>query len=120
MNNRKSEKCGCIYDKELYGGMHPLYSAEKESSSDFQKRRPTLYGPPLVERNPYQKPQSTIYDPPPRKTLSCFMVSLIVGALIGGIITWLLGYSSHIINQPTVYGPPPVDTTQTLSPLNNE
>lgn len=120
MNNKKCNKCGCIYDEELYDGMCPICGAEKEKLSDFQKRRPTLYGPPLVEMNPYQKPQSTIYGPPPRKTLSCFMVSLIIGALIGGIITWLLGDGSNRINQPTVYGPPPVDTTQTLSPLKNE
>lgn len=48
------------------------------------------------------------------------MVSLIIGALIGGIITWLLGDCSNIINQPTVYGPPPIDSTQTVSPINNE
>lgn len=80
----------------------------------------TVYGPPPIDLDSCQKLQPTIYGPPTRKTFSCFMLSLIIGALIGGIITWLLGYSSHIINQPTVYGPPPVDTTQTLSPLNNE
>ena len=48
------------------------------------------------------------------------MVSLIIGALIGGIITWLLGDCSNIINQPTVYGPPPIDSTQTVSQINNE
>ena len=120
MNNTKCKKNGCIYDEELYGGMYPLCSAEKENSSDFQRRKPTFYDTSPVEMNPYQKPHPTIYGPPPRKNCSCFMVLLIIGALIGGIITWLLGDCSNSINQPTVYGPPPVDSTQTLSPINNE
>ena len=80
----------------------------------------TVYGPPPIEMNSYQKPQPTIYGPPQRKNCSCFMVSLIIGALIGGFITWLLGDCSNSINPPTVYGPPPVDTTQIESPVNNE
>lgn len=120
MNNRKCEKCGCIYDEEIYGEMCPLCRAEKENLSDFQKRVPTIYGPPPVEMNPYQKLQPTKYGLPSRKNCSCLMVLLIIGVLIGGFITWLLGDSSNSFNQPTVYGPPPIDTTQTLSPLNNE
>lgn len=89
-------------------------------SNTHSHQRPfeTVYGPPPVDS--YQKPQPTIYGPPPQKNRSCFMVSLIIGALIGGIITWLLGDCSNFINQPTVYGPPPIDSTQTVSPINNE
>lgn len=88
------------------------------NTGSHQRPFETIYGPPPIDS--YQKTQSTIYGPPPPKKGSCFMVSLIIGALIGGIITWLLGDCSNIINQPTVYGPPPVDTTQTASPVNND
>lgn len=80
----------------------------------------TVYGPPPIEMDSFQNSQPTIYGPPPRKKFSCFMVSLIIGAFVGGIITWLLGDCSNSINQPTVYGPPPVDTTQTVSSVDNE
>ena len=65
MNKKKCEKCGCIYDEELYGGKCPLCSSEKENLSDFQRWRPSFYGPRPVELNPYQKSQPTLYGPPP-------------------------------------------------------
>lgn len=79
----------------------------------------TVYGPPPIEMDSYQKPQPTIYGPPQRKKLSCTLVSLIIGAIIGCVIAWLLIDCSGY-NQPTVYGPPPVDSTQIVSPVNNE
>jgi len=88
------------------------------NTNSHQRPFETVYGPPPVDS--YQKPQPTIYGPPPPKKLSCFMVSLIIGTLIGGFITWLLGDCSNIINQPTVYGPPPIDSSQTVCPINNE
>jgi len=60
-----------------------------------------------------------MYGPPPRKKLSYTLVSLIFGAIIGSVIAWLFKDCSSY-NQPTVYGPPPVDTTQIVSPVNNE
>lgn len=84
-----------------------------------QKPIGTVYGPPPIEMDSYQKPQPTIYGPPPRKKLSYTLVSLIIGAILGSVIAWLLKDCSGY-NQPTVYGPPPVDSTQIVSPVNNE
>ena len=137
MNNRRCDKCGCIYNGKIYGDLCPLCSAEKEDSSGLQGRRPTIYGPPPInndsymdpapciygppplELDSYQKPQPTIYGPPPKKKLSYALVSLIIGVILGSIIAWLFKDCSSF-NQSTVYGPPPVDTTQTISPVNNE
>lgn len=54
-----------------------------------------------------------------KKKLSYALVSLIIGVILGSIIAWLFKDCSSF-NQSTVYGPPPVDTTQTISPVNNE
>ena len=86
---------------------------------DHQRPFETVYGPPPIDLDSYQKPQPTIYGPPPRKKLSWTLVSLIIGVALGSVIAWLFKDCSSF-SQSTVYGPPPVDTTLTVSPLNNE
>ena len=81
--------------------------------SNYINRRQigTIYGPP--------QPRPTMYGPPPQKKFSYRFVSLIICAILCSVIAWLFKDCSGY-NQPTMYGPSPVDTTQTISPVNNE
>ena len=65
-----------------------------------------------------QSTTPTLYGPPPRLKHSC-SVKVIVGALLGGIVAWLIGDCSNF-SQSSLYGPPPIDTNQTVSHGNNE
>lgn len=100
---------------------------EKRKYTDLKRSQQTIYGPPPIDCRPFlygplpidcracQKTQPS----PSGKKFSCSVIVLVVGALLGGIIAWLLGDCSNF-NQSTVYGPPPVDTTQTVVPIDNE
>ena len=78
---------------------------------------PTLYGPP-PPKSP--EPQGVLYGPVPdlyetskkRKWhYLIIVISIIIGFLIGGVIAWLLG--NHFSEEePTVYGPPPIDNIE--------
>lgn len=119
MNNRRCDKCGYIYDERIYGDLCPICSTDKEKCPDCHENRSVIYGPPPIEMDSFQKPQSTIYGPPPRKKFSYKLVLLIIGAILGSVIAWLFIDCSGY-NQPTLYGPPPIDSTQAVSPINNE
>ena len=98
--------------------MCPSCCAEKEDSTDFQDRIPMMYGPPSIDYEQYNRPMPTVYGPPSGKRLSC-LIKVIIGVFLGGIIAWLIGDCS-CVNHPVVYGPPPVDSIQPPSPINNE
>lgn len=57
------------------------------------------------------KMYAAMYGPPPfyKRKISCMAILLLLGALIGGIITWF-----HIprVQQDCVYGPPPIEEPQ--------
>ena len=109
---------GSLYDETIYGDMCPSCCAEKEDSTDFQDRIPKMYGPPSIDYEQYNRPMPTVYGPPSGKRLSC-LIKVIIGVFLGGIIAWLIGDCS-CVNHPVVYGPPPVDSIQPPSPINNE
>lgn len=88
----------------------------KEMDSYLQSQS-DIYGPPIIKA--YQAPISTVYGPPTGRKISCSIVIIVIGVLLTGIITWLFGDCSNI-NHPTVYGPPPIDTIQIVSPTGHE
>lgn len=83
---------------------------------DVPKSEGLLYGPPPIDWGIAHKPQPVVYGPPPAKSCTRTKILLAVGALLAGLIAWLVAGCLHV-NQPTVYGPPPVDTTRTTSPV---
>lgn len=143
MNNKRCTNCGCVYNADIYGDLCPLChskifdSASPQQRIEFHEEIPcvygpppiqneekrlnyseshcTIYGPPPINYEPYQKPHPVIYGPSPVKEFSYSAIIFIIGAFLGGIIMWLLGDCSNI-NHSTVYGPPPVDTIQSVSP----
>ena len=118
---RNCERCGRQYDMSVYGKVCPFCTTYTNGSSARQREIPCVYGPPPLANSyevlygppPIQDPirMPTLYGPPPphKRGCTCLIISLVVGAILGGIIVWLFVDCSHI-KQPTVYGPPPVDT----------
>ena len=105
MNKRIDNERACVY------GPPPI---EEEK---IPKKQDDIYGSsPIKDR--YQRPMPTVYGPPTKKWRSCSVIA-VIGALIGGILAFLLG--GQVVNPtPTVYGPPPVDTVHTDSIIGNE
>jgi hypothetical protein len=94
-----------------------------------------LYGPPPIS-NPYRNkrrqylsdPYITLYGPrpigyvaaqKPWKKYFRSVIIFVIGVLVGGIIAWLLSDCSKN-SKSTLYGPPPIDSTQTIVPSGNE
>lgn len=101
------EEIPCVY------GPPPIQNNEKRWN--YSKTHSTIYGPPPINYEPYQKPHPVIYGPSPVKKFSYSLILFIIGAILGGIIVWLLGDCSNS-NQSTVYDPPPIDTIKSVSP----
>ena len=136
MNSRKCNKCGFTYDCQAYGhrcpqcGWREMDFSSRQYEEDLSESQwGKLYGPPPVsnhqenDRQQYlSDPHMTLYGPPTvdyfshqRPWYKRTIIIFVIGVLSGWIIVWLLGDC-----QSTVYGPPPVDSTQTIVPVDNE
>ena len=124
MNNKRCTNCGCIYNADLYGDLCPLCHSkmvdptnpqQEIEFTEFHEEIPCVYGPPPIQNNEKRWNYPVIYGPSPVKKFSYSLILFIIGAILGGIIVWLLGDCSNS-NQSTVYGPPPIDTIKSVSP----
>ena len=140
MDNRKCYRCGFTYDFQTYShrcphcGWREMDSSSRRREDDLDESQwGKLYGPPPIN-NHYENdgqhylsdPHITLYGPrpidsllSPQKWYKRPIIVFVIGVLLGGIIVWLFGYYSDN-SQPTVYGPIPVDSMQTIVPMDND